>query len=410
MSKKSTSSNAFDINEQTSKHAVYKNIRVLNSNGTTKGTERVRVNTRPVSDLYSDKFNPSNTWMPNNKATYNHNYADNDFPNLNSIVDKLNRTVNLYESGSGGLTQDYNNLIKKYNRFKVPQPNIELQNAYAHVFFTRPECNVIAVDRTDGRYGDLHTQFKKDSLFDLAFKSDPNMVRELSSLYGPNGASGHKFNFLLSNAAKGFALNDEEIQSDSYGKTYTGYKISYGKNNVESRTAGNFQITYGDDRDLHIYRLHKLWVEYISGVYRGRYRPRDEYIMNKVIDYSCSVYYIMTDEGGERILFWSKYYGVFPVSIPSSQYSWEADNLLRPTQLTISYNYSYKEDYNPFSMTEFNLNAGVSTKAGTNNLIYIPLYDPKLFHTGTTWVGAPFIEKVNKSSSSSFDYYLRFRA
>ena len=402
MAKKYNGTNAFDIPNQKGKHIVYKDVTVKDHDGN-PSARSINVNTTP-GDVFKDRYNPNVEWMPFTKGNGVHNYADDDFPNLNTIVNKLNRSLNLYEYGNG-LDNEYDKLINRYNRFKVPQPNIELQNAYAHVFFTRPECNVMAMNDAEGGYGKLHNQFQKDSVFDLAFKNDPNLVKELSATIGPNGSGGHKFMFLLSNEAKGFALNDEEIQSDTYGRTYTGYKISYGRNNVESRTAGNFQINYGDDRDLHVYRLHKLWVEYISGVYRGRYRPRDEYIMEKTMDYTCAVYYIMTDDTGERILFWSKYYGVYPTTIPSSQYSWESDTPLRPNSLQISYNYSYKQDYDPSTLTEFNINAGITD---SSNIVYAPLYDPKLFHIGTTWVGTPFIEKINKGGGR-FDYYLRFR-
>lgn len=404
MARRFNGSNAFDVPEQEGKHIVRKDLRLRDPETNAEYDQSVRANTTP-GDFFPDKFNPEKEWMPLIKGNENHDYSDNDFPDLNNVIDKLNRTLNIYEYGNSSLDTEYNKLINRYNRFKVPLPNIELQNAFAHVFFTRPECNVMALNNSEGGYGNLHNQFQKDSVFDLAFRREPNLVKELSATIGPNGSGGHKFMFLLSNTAKGFALNDEEIQSDTYGRTYTGYKISYGRNNVESRTAGNFQVNFGDDRDLHIYRLHKLWVEYISGVYRGRYRPRDEYIMEKTLDYTCAVYYIMTDETGEKILFWSKYYGVYPTTIPSSQYSWESDTPLRPSNLQINYNYSYKQDYDPFTLTEFNLNAGISNHTYVD---YVPTYDPNLFHVGTTWVGTPFIEKVN-IGGNRFDYYLRFK-
>ena len=72
---------------------------------------------------------------------------------------------------------------------------------------------------------------------------------------------------LLSNKAKSFSISDEYISTAEYGQGLTGYKIPYGKTNVESKTAGSFSIDYVDNRDLQIYQVHKLWIEYIFHVF-----------------------------------------------------------------------------------------------------------------------------------------------
>ena len=64
----------------------------------------------------------------------------------------------------------------------------------------------------------------------------------------------------------------------------------------------------------------------------------------------------------------------------------------------MNYKFSFKEDYNPMSLLEINNNA----KLG-ESVTYSPIYEPKLGHSGTTWVGVPFIVP-----SSSGDYLLRF--
>ena len=126
--------------------------------------------------------------------------------------------------------------------------------------------------------------------------------------------------------------------------------------------------------------------------------------MNKILDYAGAVYYILTAEDGETILFWSKYYGVFPTNIPSGQYSWAAGNVISNPQLDITYQFSFKEDFNPYSIIEFNANANVGS-----NPKYIPVYDAKLGHAGETWVGTPFIELVkNNNADCPYVYKLRF--
>ena len=208
----------------------------------------------------------------------------------------------------------------------------------------------------------------------------------------------------LSNFSNSFSLNDEFIENNTYGTTFTGYKIAYGKNNISSKTAGNFTITYSDDRNFHIYQLHRLWVEYINGVFRGTIVPLVADVFNKILDYTSAVYYILTAEDGETIIFWSKYYGVFPTTIPAGQYSWAAGNIITNPTIDIEYQYSFKEDFNPYTINEFNYNSRVES----NGTKYVPVFDRKLNQVGTTWVGAPFIE-LHKGDGGIYEYKLRFR-
>ena len=311
---------------------------------------------------------------------------------LNDVLRKIHKTIGLYD---GGAQKTFDKYIKQYNRFKLPTLNDALQKGFAHVFFIRPDLNV--------------DEMEKDSDFYYAFKNSPSMTNELCQANGAN----HDFMLSLSNKAASFSLTDEYIDTDTYGKTFAGWKIAYGKHNVESKTAGDFSITYHDDRTLHIYHLHKLWVDYISKCYHGSISPKSEYIKNHVLDYASACYYIVTAEDGETIIFWSKYYGVFPSTIPSTQYSWAYGNVIQDPTIEIKYQYSFKEDFNPAALTEFNTNS----KVGASGEKYVPIYDPKLGHAGDAWVGAPYIELVTNNQDNSgknipdspYTFKLRFK-
>lgn len=315
---------------------------------------------------------------------------------LDDIVAKMNDTV--FVPNANTHTKDvFEQTAKFYNRFKVANPNLALQKGFPHVFFVKPSCNIF----DSASASKLRPELESHDLFSYTWNNSPTVVKELSKVNG----SKHDFMLTLSNAVASFSLNEEFINSETYGKTYTGYKIAYGKHSVESKTAGEFQVTFNDDKNLNIYQLHRLWVEYISGVYRGEISPTSETIINKILDYTGACYYILTAEDGETVIFWSKYYGVFPTNIPSTQYSWGTGNLIHNTQLDINFRYSFKEDFNPYSIVEFNHNSRV----GTYSPSYIPIYDPLLNHVGATWVGAPFIELVKNSSTGLYEYKLRFR-
>ena len=364
---KSTASNAFNINNQT---AAFPNVKT------------------PLKSSEIDKGNkttvPSNVYM---------DYTLNG-TSITTVRNNLAKTLNLYEEGAQSTFTKY---TEYYNRFKLPTLNDAFQKGFAHVFFTRPDCNLV-----NGTATKLNDSFKNDPEFSYAWKNNPALVKQLVIENGQK----HDFMLALSNKAAGFSTNDEFINTDTYGKSYKGWQIAYGKNNIESKSAGDFNVTFNDDRTLHIYQLHKLWVDYISDVYQGKKSPKTPYILTKILDYASSCYYIITAEDGETIIFWSKYYGVFPTTIPSNQFSWAQGNIIEKPQIDIKYQYSFKEDMNPEALIEFNINAGVQ---GNASMTYVPVYDPKLGHAGTTWVGAPYIELVNNNTDPECPYTFKLR-
>lgn len=317
---------------------------------------------------------------------------------LSTIIEKINRSV-FIPNTEDNVRSSFEDSSKFYNRFKVANPNAVLQKGYAHVFFVRPSCNILDKNGTKLREG-----LEGNELFEYAWRTAPDMLRQISASNGYD----HDFMLTLCNNAASFSLSDEYINTDTYGRTYTGYKIAYGKNNVDSKTAGTFNITFNDDRNLHIYQIHRLWVEYINAVYRGEIKPTNSNIFDKILDYVGACYYFLTAEDGETIIFWSKYYGIFPTTIPATQYSWGAGNLVNNTQLDITYQYSFKTDFNPYTIYEFNYNSRLKSSS-TEKLSYIPVYNKEAGQIGDTWVGPPFIERVIDDETKEWCYKLRFK-
>ncbi len=325
-----------------------------------------------------------------------------------------------------GRKASFTQRVENYFRFKLPNPNNALTKGFAHVFFTRPDLNVL--DRNGSDYS-LPTACRDDSSILYAYKSNINLLRELVS---DNGME-HDFMFLLSNAAQSFSLLDEKIKTDEWSKTWTGHTVTYGKHSNDSKSASTFEIEYIDDRNLNIYHLHKLWIDYIDKVYRGSIIPRGltkqedgswapphgesskgngakfSFTADKVLDYACSVYYILTAEDGESIIFWSKYYGVFPTVAPSSPFSYTYGDMVKNPKLTIEYAYSFKQDYNPFNLAEFNWLYN-KPRSDNSTYKYVSSYNPTVLGAGPSRVGAPFIETiVNNDLDEPYQFKLRFR-
>lgn len=342
----------------------------------------------PLSDNQISRLNTS-------KARLGDKFIESSMT-LNTIVNKLNKSLNLPDDSLNTHAKILANDFNYYNRFKIANPNARLIKGYPHVFFVSPMCNILS-----DASGVLHSQFSGDDLFEYINKTSPYILQDLSR----NNNKNTDFSMLLSNYAKSFSLSDEYINTDTYGKTFTGYKISFGKNNIDSKTAGSFDVTFNDTRNLDIYKLNKLWVEYISGSYRGMYSPRNEDIFYKVLDYTGACYYILTAEDGESIIFWSKYYGVYPSSIPSTQYSWGDGNAVNTPDLNITFQYSWKEDFNPQALVEFNYNARI---AKMQYKTYDPIYDENLGTVGDTYAIRPYIELIVDNATGEYQYKLRF--
>ena len=316
---------------------------------------------------------------------------------VNSLMNHVRTAIMIPETTSS-TQKAFGELTRYYNRYKIPNPNLPLQHGHAHVFFVRPDCNLLTAS------GKLINEIEYNELFQYAYRHSPMMLSELVQAASKNVKN--QFMMSLSNYISSFSLSDEYINTDTYGRTYTGYKISFGKHDIESKTASTFDVVFNDDRYLHIYQIIRLWVEYINGVYRGEFSPTNEYIFNKILDYVGSCYYFITAEDGETIIFWTKYYGVFPSTIPSSQYSWGEGNNIQSPQLSVTFNYSFKEDFNPYSIYEFNYNAKIEE---VTNIKTVPVYDYKLGHASYKYGLTPFIEVVQDDTNDiNYVYKLRY--
>ena len=122
------------------------------------------------------------------------------------------------------------------------------------------------------------------------------------------------------------------------------------------------------------------------------------------MDYASAIYYFILAEDNETILYWTKYYGVFPSTVPTEQFAWAQGNMIKNAdEISVTYNYSMKaRDMDPMVITEFNKNAN----AGNISLNYVPTYDEELHAIGPTWVGCPFVEQTK--NGSQYFYKLRF--
>jgi hypothetical protein len=299
-----------------------------------------------------------------------------------------------------------------YNRFKTPDTNLAHNKSFTHVFFTRPDLNIL---QKSGSNISASKQCLNHTESTMLWMRNPTLFKLLvdKNHCGDN----NNFNMLLSSAATSFQIEDETISVNEAGKSWNDYIMQYG-NAYTGRSAGEFSVNFTDDKYYSIINLLKLWIIYIDNVARGAWSPSydlagsgrsnplitDSHVYTKTLDYASSVYVIKTGEDGSDILYWTKYYGVFPVNTGASALSW--DILTNPgdaPKLNIRFKYSYKRDLSPISLLEFNNCAGLpgswdNLSRNAGKTVYESPFNTKYGHGTRPYVGLPFIEMKMPSS------------
>lgn len=327
-----------------------------------------------------------------NQYSYEMNYSE---IGLDTDLKKVRKTINLDVDGPA------TSLLKQtslFNRFRIPSLGDAFHKGFGHVFFTRPKCNIMTYD---GQYR-LTDAVKDDMTFQYGFTNHKNILKQLCG----QSEFNHDFMLYLHNKAQGFDISDKTLETSTYGTNLMGHSIQYGRTSEKSKTAGNFTVPYAADRNMHIYNLHNYWLKYIAGVYRGRYQPDVNDIVNKVLDYACACFYFVTAEDFETIIYWTKLFGVFPTSTPDGVMSWKAGGPILNPEPTITYAFSWRsEDNDPKILVDFNKNA---LYGNTSDFKYVQTYEKDRYGLGDTWVEAPFVE-LRKNTAGITQPKLRWR-
>lgn len=280
-----------------------------------------------------------------------------------------------------------------FNRYRITHPDYHLHNTRAYVFMTRPDLNIYD-DSGSGVNPEINAT-QDGALFYTAIKSHSAISMSLTRMY----SGMHSFIPVITNTARSLDMQDLAIKTMEHGETLTGWKVVYGRNMIESKTAGTISINFIDDNMLSVSYMHLLWVNYINAVSRGIYSPHSSYVRNGVLDYASALFYILTSATGEDIIYWAKYIGVFPTNYPASAFSFNEGSPVKTPDVQIQYAYSFYEPMNPVSLAEFNqLSSGTFT--------YVPVYNENTFHCNSTLVGAPFVD----TTDGGYTYKLRWRS
>lgn len=332
---------------------------------------------------------------------------NDDVKNAMKYINRLTNTAIGTVTTSGIDNKSYldivNNTLQQFNKFKTPFPSMHFARGIPYVFFTRPDLNFYADNQSNTGPLKLLDNLTVDPIINGFYNTDPLLLKSLTLQL----SKSHTFNPFLSNMALSFDLSDESIETSATGDTFTGWRVKYGRHNIGYKSSGSFSIAYEDTQNLQIYKIHKAWVEYISKVYRGEIMSKDRYIEERRLDYACSVYYFLCAPDGETILYWSKYVGVFPTSVPTGNLGWNKGSIVNSPDYTINYDYSWKSDMELPILEDFNHNAGLGDASDISNIEFSPSYDKEFLSGGYTFANTPFIQ--SSIEDNKYVFRLKFR-
>lgn len=266
--------------------------------------------------------------------------------------------------------------LQMFNRFYLPEADLWTGGLRGHIFFTRPDCNIMDIDseslplreKLRGRSG--FASFMDEDMDTVA--SIKNPVNKLVLMQLQHN-TGHPSAFMpvFSNTFKGYTPEDQVLDTVEKGDTLHGIRLSYAKHSMNSRTSGTFTLSFKDTKDFPVYKTICVWTDYIEAVFLGDHSPNEYYIKSGIVDYAVAMYYIVTrdyvgpeikqsegflNKGALEIVYWEKLLGVFPITRPDSSFATTVDQFTYP-ELSVQFKYSMKSKssvLDPYILSELN--------------------------------------------------------
>lgn len=317
--------------------------------------------------------------VPHLKQTQSNNNSKD-----NTKSNQLN--INSYAEFLEGNPQysDYKRYFQKYHNgyeaaFNPAEKGITL------IFITKPNLNIIPLEPSNlkenikslkesgtiSSYGDSklvvnttssNMRYEKSKLI---YNSMYNGFFQWINCYYPditkslnfsinNGNDIPTFIPCLSAMFKTINIDDIATYEMTYGDTFKGYQERIPNTYAQSAAGGSINVTYMEDMNNTITKLHKLWFEYIELARFGYITPSANTLYNKELDYTSTLYFFNLEPDGHTINFWGRYLGIIPQSLPYSAFgSGVGERSL--VELNCSYMYTLKQFMDPEILYDFNM-------------------------------------------------------
>ena len=303
-----------------------------------------------------------------------------------------------------------------FNRAGVMDPTASVFNTKEYVFFTKPDLHIFGNEYYDEKADEKgENPIKVNNRDELApeladipiFKDGYNRYRHVlgqlqSSYRGPYYYQSPFMN-LLSNSIKSAvdlpAINAEETAtaSNAYGTT-----ITYRDTSEKSDDGFEFNIEFEDNRYLEVYMLFKFYDEYERKKHLGIIKPFRKYTENRIIHDQFAIYKFLVAEDGETILYFAKYWGVYPKGVPRDIMNEITENRLR---FTIPFKAQFVDDSDPLILADFMKLTNPNNEFKVS--MSMPMYDQRTQQANLKFGMVPFITMNDVSDYTKINYYDR---
>ena len=351
------------------------------SNYTTVGGDRLNTGQilyiiekyqKEINDL-SKQYNTLNNGFPSNKFKSVYNSAENDassvfdFNNLDGDV--ASALADLIKPPEGNAESDDPAEVARLQ-------GLDFSGLYDEATFSSLTANFKNANELFSRFMTDYETYVKNNCSQLyaamgvttgseLYKAlaDKNLHQAKNLLRDTHDSAFDKFNFtspfipLLGNTctqvtgAKDFQLNEHTYEEDEFSATIkvpTGMDELWGPGTLSTQFT---DMAYGP-----VSLMMMVWVLYIHYVSRGTIATTREHVLERILDYTCSIYVFVIGDDGRRIERWGKYTGCYPTSFPmSSQLEHNTNvetDMLQKVQ--ISWTYNRYEPMDPQVFTDFN--------------------------------------------------------
>ena len=222
-----------------------------------------------------------------------------------------------------------------------------------------------------------------DDFLPLVAKRVPQFFDPYTRTYGntrTNPRTGEKSDMLftspfiplLSNNCESWpAGRDLVLESYEYPEDFRGHRLNVPTGGNAINNSGETTVQFRDNREDYVKWLFYIWTEYIWAINEGTMYPRWTNIVERILDYTSSVYVFTLDKDGQTIRSWAKYTGGSPRSFSNAHIFHQAKDLDSESFRSVSVNWGYNiyEPLNPEVFTDFNLLSETEWRRKPKNIL-----------------------------------------
>lgn len=258
------------------------------------------------------------------------------------------------------------------------------------IFISKPELHIY----DDLNAYKLNPELNGEPVFKDIHTRNPGLLSQLQYSISKNKSP---FINLLSYTSKNTvdipSLTSETIETSA---NVYGTKIMYRGHSFKNDESVDFSLEFSEDRDLSVYKLFKAWDTYNNLKSIGIVTPTDEnyYTIKKISHDKVNIYKFIVASDGMTILFFAKYYGVFPKSAPRESFSEFTGGSLTHS---VEFHADFVDDMDPTILADFNAQIEDYRTGRTMHL-----YDRRNGRINGGMARIPFIQKLNN------EYMLRW--